>query len=81
MKPDIAETARPNQAGRYDFIASRSPTPTKWVKNSSVPSLEKIRQAIGTEFYENWLKEQLDRVILKDEALYCHFVNGEPAPF
>ena len=60
-------------------------TSMEWVEKSVVPSLEKIRQAIGSEGYEQWLRDQLEGVVLKQKALgeiwYYHLVNGEPSPF
>jgi len=57
----------------------------EWVENSVAPSLKKIREAIGSEWYETWLRDQLERVVLKQKALgqifYYQIINGEPAPF
>jgi DNA relaxase NicK len=57
----------------------------EWVEKSVAPSLKKIREAIGSEWYETWLRDQLDKVVLKQRALgeifYYHIISGEPAPF
>lgn len=57
----------------------------EWIEQSVAPSLKKIREAIGSEWYESWLREQLERVVLKQRALgqifYYQIINGEPAPF